>query len=85
MKVFQNALQDISLTNVRECKTSDFLNYLLEFLIVRAVFKNSKSIDVEKHVTQRILNANGDNVFHGNKANKKHFAFPGFSVLECKM
>lgn len=46
MKLLQNALQDISLTNLTKCKTSDFSNYLLKFLIVRAVFKNSKSINV---------------------------------------
>lgn len=30
--------QDISLTNVTKCKTLDFLNYLLEFLIVSCVY-----------------------------------------------
>lgn len=43
-------MQDIGLNNVTKCKTLDFLQiYLLKFLIVRGVFKNSKSINVKKH------------------------------------
>lgn len=43
-------MQEISLTNVTKYKTLGFLQiYLLKFLIVFNVFKNSKRINVKKH------------------------------------